>query len=102
MTLNELKFFLRYIKDKGAYISYLADAMEQYTMRCEKGIIKRQKCFGNYLMSMPVKELIMFTLDWGSAKLGGNFWCENYRLFKEYYDENFEKFNKENSSNTRR
>ena len=102
MTPNELKFFIRYLKDKGVYMPYARDARTLYSLRRETGLIKKTTKLGDFLLTMPAKEVIMFSLDWSSTELGSDYWNEQYRLFKKYYDENFQKFSNGNPSHPRR
>ena len=102
MTPNELKFFIRYLKDEGVYMSYVRDVRTLYSSLCETGIIKNTTKLGDYLLTIPAKEAIMFSLDWSTTELGCNYWNKQYRLFKKYYDENFQKFSNGNPSNPRR
>lgn len=81
MEARELKFFIRYLKERGLYSAFVKDARRQQNERLH-GIP-----FQKYIRGMrDSTEILMNVVNWGASEY--RYWHNVYDDYKSYFRKN--------------
>ena len=84
MEDRELKFFKRYLKEKGLYYAFIKDARMQQIVRIHG------TPFQKYIRRMKNSiDILMVTVNWRESEYSG--WHNVYDDYKLYFNKNYNK-----------